>query len=1238
MDILYFSQIRLLPEGHGNIATVREYVARLRRLGHRVHYVLLNELGQSGEILFLSQTLVDTLDVIADEARPVRDEKGYYVFDTRYFDGLGEKVRELCLRYRVQAVICTYIFHSRILEFVPDGVLRIIDTHDRMTDRHLFLRSHAIRDEFFSCTRQDEARYLSRADVIWARRDEETRFFNEITHSKKCVTVSHFDAPRYLPKARPRTMRAGFLASDNEVNCAMVKDFVRAFAAKFEKEPLAVRFVIGGGVRALFERDGLSLPPGVPVELAGPVPKTEDFYRSLDLVVVPVTFGTGVNVKMVEAMSFGLPVLSTRCGIKGMASDSFWHGAETVDELVERFWKLWRDDAALASLAGLSRSLYQEFFERNVRAFDACFGRRRLPEPPREDCCGCGVCVPLCPSSALVLVSDEHGFARARRLASCVNCGRCTLVCPLGGPAPAGDAAGQDGRRNAAEKGGAMTQAGVFSAGTPADAPREEMRNAEAEEETFGALSLDGTKPGEERPASAPASAGEACGHAEARCEQAGHGRAEARNAEAEEGNAVGDSGASTALDAVFGRMAGAFACRSADERVRRRSSSAGVVRSLLVDALPRVDGVLALERAEGAVPQLRLFTRERDILERMAASQPAPVSYADAAAFLRDHEGRYLVVGLPCHLAALRRARPYLKGTFTAVELFCSGVRSLPFLRRCLDAQNKAESPFRPGASGPGAELFALAERERLFTQGACIDCLCAMAGEGDVQIGAMPEDVRASGGACAEGVAVARSAEGLPLLESLPDVERRSLSVAELYEALPEMVENRRCAEGCRHALPLRRTRAFCRDLNDEANARVAEVTDVSTLKGVLRPRLVGVTDDGPSCLIVPPDDGCGSFGDHAMLLSLLCGMKKRRPDVVPAVFLRERRGEDGFLAAHGMNVRHIGARDGRPLLERFAEAAAAFDHVVFMGADILDGGYGHACSLQQFGMMERAHALSLPVDVLGFSFRSTEDPVILDAVRSVSSFARLHVRDAVSFGRLAAAGCSGLVQVADLAFLFDENAVPPSPQVSAVLDEVRRLRAQGLHPVGLHAVALKADGYLGFFDRLARAFADVPGAVAVLLPHDSRVYEDKHSDRELLGRLAAYFSSRGLPLVNAVAACPDEAAVKRVAAALDVVVTSRMHLAIAAMSRNVPAVSFAYQGKFEGLYRFFEFDEPLALNAADFGAEDLAGLMKRLLRTDARPMMRRCNERLRELAARNFEFLGAVPSRSSSLPDAD
>ena len=40
MHILYFSPIQIYPEGHGNIATVRQYIQILQQQGHHVHYVL----------------------------------------------------------------------------------------------------------------------------------------------------------------------------------------------------------------------------------------------------------------------------------------------------------------------------------------------------------------------------------------------------------------------------------------------------------------------------------------------------------------------------------------------------------------------------------------------------------------------------------------------------------------------------------------------------------------------------------------------------------------------------------------------------------------------------------------------------------------------------------------------------------------------------------------------------------------------------------------------------------------------------------------------------------------------------------------------------------------------------------------------------------------------------------------------------------------------------------------------
>ncbi|MCZ4064447.1 hypothetical protein NB636_02735 [Oxalobacter aliiformigenes] len=256
MNILYFAPIRLFPLGHGNIATVHQYIRRLKKLGHKIHYVFLNENNStSDEDIFCAQDYVDTLDVIEDKAEICRNSSGYFEFDTQYFSGLGETIKALCEIYDIQIMICTYVFHSKILEYVPKEILKIIDTHDKMSDRHLLLKKNNIKDEFFSCTQEDEAKYLNRADIIWARRDQEKDFFNEITNSNKCLTVSHFDEPNFLPVTSGEFRLIGFLASDNNINFQIVKEFVYVFIRKYTECPIDIRLVIGGNVERLIKRD-----------------------------------------------------------------------------------------------------------------------------------------------------------------------------------------------------------------------------------------------------------------------------------------------------------------------------------------------------------------------------------------------------------------------------------------------------------------------------------------------------------------------------------------------------------------------------------------------------------------------------------------------------------------------------------------------------------------------------------------------------------------------------------------------------------------------------------------------------------------------------------------------------------------------------------------------------------------------------------------------------------------------
>ena len=50
-------------------------------------------------------------------------------------------------------------------------------------------------------------------------------------------------------------------------------------------------------------------------------------------------------------------------------------------------------------------------------------------------CTGCGVCAAICPSAAIQMQPDEHGFLHpAVNVAACTDCGLCTRKCPISTP------------------------------------------------------------------------------------------------------------------------------------------------------------------------------------------------------------------------------------------------------------------------------------------------------------------------------------------------------------------------------------------------------------------------------------------------------------------------------------------------------------------------------------------------------------------------------------------------------------------------------------------------------------------------------------------------------------------------------------------------------------------------------------------------------------------------------------
>lgn len=115
--------------------------------------------------------------------------------------------------------------------------------------------------------------------------------------------------PTPQPLRTPRDVqrhptRLGFIGN---MNYAPNEIDLRAFLAENAARLTAAGYKI---VVAGFGSEKVS-SWGFPVEVVGPVADPASFYEKIDAAIVPVSSGSGIKAKAVEALSFGVPVLGT---------------------------------------------------------------------------------------------------------------------------------------------------------------------------------------------------------------------------------------------------------------------------------------------------------------------------------------------------------------------------------------------------------------------------------------------------------------------------------------------------------------------------------------------------------------------------------------------------------------------------------------------------------------------------------------------------------------------------------------------------------------------------------------------------------------------------------------------------------------------------------------------------------------------------------------------------------------
>ncbi|SEG20046.1 glycosyltransferase [Jhaorihella thermophila] len=339
--VLVVSPTPTHPQDYGNRKRIFRICRMLQDAGARIHFVhYASEAEWRRKLPIHAQAAMQKTWDAYYLVAPGRDlhcapEGTHHLIDEWWDPQLEKTLQWLAERIRPDVAIVNYTWLSGALELMPSGTLKVLDTHDRFSGRKEMLESYGIAPEFFYTTEEEEAEALARADVVWAIKEEERLQFEEMT-DRRVITVPHADPASPLPlrplPADPADfeMRIGVIGARNQVNTRNLIRFLEVADKVFRAHLPPLKLVIGGTVCDLLE--GVDLPF---VEKLGWIDDVENFYRQIDVALVPMEFSTGLKIKVSEALSHGLPLIAHEHAFEGYRPFHPWHALPSFEAIAE---------------------------------------------------------------------------------------------------------------------------------------------------------------------------------------------------------------------------------------------------------------------------------------------------------------------------------------------------------------------------------------------------------------------------------------------------------------------------------------------------------------------------------------------------------------------------------------------------------------------------------------------------------------------------------------------------------------------------------------------------------------------------------------------------------------------------------------------------------------------------------------------------------------------------------------
>jgi glycosyltransferase involved in cell wall biosynthesis len=218
-------------------------------------------------------------------------------------------IKDIQKRINFEIVVCEYASVSKSLDYFDRSVFKIMDTHDRFTDRFQIYLNNKVKPGWVSLFIDQERKALKRADLILAVHQKDAEYFASLS-GKQTLVYNYVPENAHLNKKTPGK-RLLYIASSNEINILTINSFIKNIFPLILKLHPEAKLIIGGDIceKLNVNHDSIFLK-----EI---LENLSAFYCSGDIVINPEISGTGYKVKALEALSYGMPLVATTAGAIG---------------------------------------------------------------------------------------------------------------------------------------------------------------------------------------------------------------------------------------------------------------------------------------------------------------------------------------------------------------------------------------------------------------------------------------------------------------------------------------------------------------------------------------------------------------------------------------------------------------------------------------------------------------------------------------------------------------------------------------------------------------------------------------------------------------------------------------------------------------------------------------------------------------------------------------------------------